>query len=317
MLHGLLRQARWMLGDFQRTLRCASLPARPVSRPAALPRHGPLQRLVLTDGVGRTLFEEYAGHRAGARGAEETGWVLLGLREGRQAVALATLPAGANRDASVAHVRFDSGAQALASRIVRQLDRRLTILGVVHTHPGSLCRPSGGDLRGDRRWVKRLRGQEGVFGIGTADVPVAAPPRYGHQPSSHVQCLGPLRFCWYALRQGDRGYRPLPVELTFGPDLAGTLRLAWPTLEAYAGPLDRLCQQQAGLRVDVVEGSAPAGLVVTLPLAGPDRALRVLLEPGRPRYFVERPGEWLEVDRAPDRVDRGVYLLLAELAALP
>ena len=131
--------------------------------------YGPLERVLLTDGVGRTLFEEFAGHRSEARGEEETGWVLLGLREAREAVVLATLPAGALRDASVAHVRFNSNAQALASRIVRQTDRRLTTLGVVHTHPGSLRHPSDGDFRGDGQWVANLRGKEGVFGIGTAD----------------------------------------------------------------------------------------------------------------------------------------------------
>jgi hypothetical protein len=269
--------------------------------------------------VGRSLFEGYAGHRAGARGAEETGWLLLGYRERHQAVALATLPAGAHRDAGVGHVRFDSAAQALASRIVRQLDRRLTILGVVHTHPGALCRPSAGDLRGDRRWIGQLRGEEGVFGIGTADA-IPGPQPYAIQPRPHVQSLGALRFCWYALRQGEAGYRPLPVALTLGPDLAGDLHRAWPTLESHAGALDRLCRQQAGWRVDVTAGPLPPGLVITLPLAsgaGPDcRALRVLLAPDRPRYFLDRPGELLEVERE-GRVDQTVYQLLAELAARP
>ena len=83
--------------------------------------YGPLQRVLVADGVGRTLFREYAAHRGEARGDEETGWVLLGLREANEAVALATLPAGTERDASVAHVRFNSSGQALGSRIVRQL----------------------------------------------------------------------------------------------------------------------------------------------------------------------------------------------------
>ena len=87
--------------------------------------------MTLTDEVGRTLFEEYAAHHEGPRGHEETGWILLGLREEHEAVALATLPAGTERSAGVAHVRFNSNGQALASRIVRQADRRLTMLGVV------------------------------------------------------------------------------------------------------------------------------------------------------------------------------------------
>src|SRR5690349_21325385 len=60
-----------------------------------------LQRVVLTDEVSRTLFEEYATHRDSSRGDEETGWVLLGVRETEEALVLATLPAGAGRSAGV------------------------------------------------------------------------------------------------------------------------------------------------------------------------------------------------------------------------
>src|SRR5262245_3499907 len=73
----------------------------------------PLRRVIVTDGVGRTLFEEYASHRDSERGDEETGWLILGLREATQAVVLATLPAGAERNAGTAHIRFDPGGQAL------------------------------------------------------------------------------------------------------------------------------------------------------------------------------------------------------------
>src|SRR5262249_52307165 len=128
-----------------------------------------LQRVRLNAGVVETLFGEYAEHRAAERGEEEIGWVLLGLREKDEAIGLATLPAGAFRDAGVSHIEFNVEAQALGSRILRRLDRRLTILGVIHTHPGNLRRPSRGDLEGDRLWVPRLRGGEGVFAIGTGD----------------------------------------------------------------------------------------------------------------------------------------------------
>ena len=159
-----------------------------------------LERVVLTDGVGRTLFEEYAAHRAESRGDEETGWFLLGLREAREAIVLATFPAGAEREASVSHVRFNSNGHAMGSRMVRQLDRRLTILGVVHTHPGSLRHPSDGDFAGDHPWVRRLRGQEGIFGIGTADRrPGEEGTLFAHQPRRHVQCMGELCLSWYAL----------------------------------------------------------------------------------------------------------------------
>ena len=125
-----------------------------------------------------------------------------------EAVALATLPAGTRRDAGVAHVRFNSSAQALAARIVRQTDRRLTMLGVVHTHPGSLRHPSDGDFQGDSQWVKHCRGGEGIFGIGTADATKGTPPLRGtlfaQQPRPNAQCLGELCFSWYALRTGER-----------------------------------------------------------------------------------------------------------------
>src|SRR5262249_3832991 len=154
--------------------------------------------------------------------AEEIGWQLLGFRRPDEAVVTATLPAGADRDAGQEHVRFNAEAQAVATRIVRQTDRRLIPLGVVHTHPGSLRHPSPGDLRGDREWVPQLRGQEGVFGIGTADgdgdVGIAT------RPAPNVHCYGRLRFTWYTLAAGDGKYRPVPVELTLGPDLAKPLR---------------------------------------------------------------------------------------------
>jgi proteasome lid subunit RPN8/RPN11 len=270
----------------------------------------PLERILLTDGVGRTLFEEYACHRAAARGNEETGWMLLGLREQHEAIALATLPAGTRADTSVSHVQFNSTAQAVGSRIVRQSDRRLTTLGVVHTHPGSLRHPSDGDLRGDRAWVQALRGQEGVFGIGTADAESTA--LYGQQPRPNVQCLGELRFSWYSLRRGWSAYRPLPVSFTLGPDLARRLHAVWPTLEEHAERLERLYQQLARLQVEVVDGPE-AGLILLVALPG-GRTLRVLLSGQTVRYFLEQAGELLEADHHDELVDRGVYRLLAELA---
>jgi proteasome lid subunit RPN8/RPN11 len=270
--------------------------------------------VVLTDGVGRTLFEEFAGHREDNRGDEETGWMLMGLRQADEAVVLATLPAGTFREASVTHVRFNSAGQAIGSRIVRQTDKRLTILGVVHTHPGSLRHPSDGDYRGDSRWVGKLRGREGVFGIGTADGEPDHDGVVAEQPKPHMQRLGELCFSWYALRDGDLGYRPVPVELTLGPDLARPLHVLWGTLEQHAERLERLYRQQAGLSFEVIEEGPKPMLALTVPLADPQTALRVLISDSVVRYYLCRDGEVLEADCPEQRVDRGVYLLLAELA---
>ena len=315
MFQALVSTASRLLDDLNRSLfrdRPLSEPGRPGKHPLPHVYRG-LQRVVLTDEVSRTLFEEYAVHRDSTRGDEETGWVLLGVRETEEALVLATLPAGAGRSAGVAHVRFNCTGQALASRIVRQQDRRLTMLGVVHTHPGSLRHPSDGDYQGDSQWVGGLRGTEGVFGIGTADGDRPASPVVAHHPRPNVQCLGELSLSWYALGVGEKRYRPLEVALTLGPDLARPLHPVWTTIETYAEQLERLYRQQAGVTFDVISGLYGPALAVNLTLADPGTSLRLVLESKEVRYYLVRGDELLLVDPHENQIDRGVYLLLAEL----
>jgi hypothetical protein len=316
MLSSLTRTAGRLLHDLRRSWVREYLPAvdGQVATISGVTEYLPLVRVTITDEVSRTLFEEYAAHREGSRGHEETGWIILGLRELDEAVVLATLPAGTASDAGVAHVQFNSGGQALASRIVRQTDRRLAMLGVVHTHPGSLRHPSDADYRGDSDWVGQLRGSEGIFGIGTADGDSTDGSLYARQPKPHVQCLGPLCLSWYALREGDRDYRALAHRLTLGPDLARPLHPLWATIEAHADRLDRLFRQQTRVKFEVVPGEKERALAVSLPLAEQGDVVRVLLEGTDVRYYVIRNGEAMSVDSPEARVDRGVYLLLAELA---
>jgi proteasome lid subunit RPN8/RPN11 len=292
--------------------------AEPTARAAGPTRYGRIARVVLTDEVSRTLFGEYAAHRETDRGAEETGWVLLGVREADRAVVLATLPAGADRDAGEAHVRFNSDAQALASRIVRQQDRRLTLLGVVHTHPGRLRHPSHGDYDGDRVWVRNLRGEEGVFAIGTTDAGHQSGPEteVGGHPKPHVQTFGDLRFDWYTLAADDTRYHPAAVELAIGPDLASPLRAVWEVIEDHAARLDRLARQMARVRFAVVDGKESPALAVTVGLGQPGELVRVLLEGKSVRYVYEAGGQAFQPDLpAGVAPDQGVFLLLAELAA--
>jgi hypothetical protein len=124
-----------------------------------------------------------------------------------------------------------------------------------------------------------------------------------------------LCLSWYALRDGDASYRPVPLELTLGPDLARSLHPVWPTIEAHAERLDRLARQQAGVAFEVAPGTEDLALAVTIPLAEPGDAIRVLLEGNEVRYFVRRGDQLMTVDPHEERVDQGVYLLLAELAA--
>jgi proteasome lid subunit RPN8/RPN11 len=316
MLQALVQSARDLFREFHSSWRrAAPVATRQESGAAVVPNYLPLQRVLLTDEVARTLFEEYDAHRKAERGDEETGWVLLGHREAKEAIVLATLPAGSLSDAGVAHIRFNSTGQALASRIVRQHDKRLAILGVVHTHPGSLRHPSDGDLRGDREWVRKLRRSEGVFGIGTADGAPTSGSSFAYQPRPHVQCLGELRFSWYALQHGDSYYRPLPAELTIGPDVARPLHAIWPIVEEHAERLERLYLQQANVRFEVLTEPGRQGLLVTLPLAAQGAALHVLVSRKEVRYYLQLGSELQALDYTDECVDRGVYLALAELAS--
>lgn len=317
MLQAFVSTASRVLNDLNRSWFGSRQPAVELSPPPQKRQaYRRLQRVILSDEVSRTIFQEYSTHRRSERGDEETGWVLLGIREETEAIVLATLPAGAERSAGVAHVHFNASAQALASRIVRQSERSLTMLGVVHTHPGSLRHPSDGDFRGDSLWVGQLRGKEGIFGIGTADVEDSSDKGalFARQPRSHVQCLGPLRLSWYALGEGDSSYRSIPVQLTLGPDLALPLHPVWQAIENFAEPLDRLCRQQAQVSFEVVQGKSGKALAASLKLADRDSKLRLLLEKDRIHYHLFRDGDIIEVDPNAEPVDRAVYLILAELA---
>lgn len=283
---------------------------RPVSVPLA-----PLQRVVLGDEVSRVLFSEYLAHQMSDRGGEETGWVLLGLRRVDEAIVLATIPAGAGRVADQGHVKFDSAVQAFASRVVRQRHKQLTMLGVVHTHPGSLRHPSSGDYRGDIRWVANQKGQEGVFGIGTADANPELNPGISWKPSANVQCLGELCLSWYVLGKGDRTYRPLPVELSIGPDLGSCLRPVWKEIELHATRLDQLARVVGHVTFEIVPGQQQPALTMTVPIGEDDREIRVEMEGKAVRYRLLTPDGPLAADLHEDRVDVGVFLMLSELAA--
>jgi hypothetical protein len=304
---------------FQELIR--ALGRRPVRRTQSVaevspPPLEPLRRVVLTDEVSRTLFGEYAAHRQSTRGKEEIGWALMGTRQGDAATVLATLPAGEGRDASSGHVQFNRAAQEFASRVLRQGTRQLRMLGVAHTHPGSLRHPSSGDYRGDVEWVANLKGKEGVFAIGTADAAEGPQPGIAWQPAPNVQALGELGLSWYVLAAGDRNYRPLSVELTIGPDLAAPLRPVWNELEAHAERLDRLARQLSRVKFEVAAGHQKSALTVVVPLPEEGRAVRVELEGKDVRYRLLTPdGGPLAADLREDRVDVGVFLMLSELAA--
>jgi hypothetical protein len=153
-----------------------------------------------------------------------------------------------------------------------------------------------------------------VFGIGTVDGEPLPGTVFARQLQPHVQCLSDMRLSWYALGTGDRSYRPLPYAITLGPDLARPLHPLWSTIEVHAESLDRLYRQQARVLFEVTPGMRGPALAVEVSLAEPGNAVRVLLEGKEVRYYVRLDGETLAATADEPCVDRGVYLLLAELA---
>src|SRR5262249_33548412 len=136
----------------------------------------------------------------------------------------------------------------------------------------------------------------------------------GRPPAPRGPALAVWALSWSVWGRGARRYRPLPVELTLGPDLARPLHFVWPTIETHADALDRLYRQQAQVTFDVVRGDEGPVLAVNVKLAEPGAALRVLLDRKENRFYLVRGDQVLRVDPHETQVDRGVYLLLAELA---
>jgi hypothetical protein len=86
-------------------------------------------------------------------------------------------------------------------------------------------------------------------------------------------------------------------------------------LEAHAERIDRLYRQLARLRFEVINDDWGPALLLTVPLATAGEAVRVVVRRKEVRYYLVRGEEVFEVQHRDECVDRGVFLLLAELAA--
>lgn len=262
----------------------------------------------VAEGVIRTLFDEFAAHRQTDRGNEEIGWLLLGKRTDTGIMILGTLPAGTHRDASVVHVRFDSEAQSLASRILRQTDQNIQIVGIVHTHPGSLRQPSEGDYHGDKQWVAGLRDGEGIFAIGTADAGTL------RSSAANTKIKDALCFSWYTLSTSDADYRPVAIETQSGPDVGMPVRPVWKSIETWAESVNRMCRLFAAIGVDIIKKDSECGLRVAISLPFRGQRLHLLLSPMGARYYWEDGTDWVAIDPNESCIEGAVYSILAELA---
>jgi len=164
--------------------------------------------------------------------------------------------------------------------------------------------------------VRNLRGGEGVFGIGTVFPSPPEGTEFGRHPKPHAQTFGGLRFDWYTLAADDKRYRPVPVEVVIGPDLALPLREVWGVIEGHAARLLRLVGQFKHVRFEVGRGTTAPALRMTIGTGEPGRFVRVLIDGKTVRYAYEADGVVTQPDLpAGTAPDQGVYLLLAETAA--
>lgn len=271
------------------------------------------QRLVLTQGVCQTLFQEVTAHHQTDRGHEETGWLLLGFRNVSEAIGVATIPAGLSRDAAEAHVKFASDVQELAQRIIRQDLKQLRVLGVIHTHPGHLRHPSSADYRGDITWVANLFGNEGVFGIGTVEHGQTTESKPYEIRQQH------LRFSWYALHVNDRNYRRISVELVPGPDVGHLVRSVWHEIEWTAPVLNPLLELIHKSRLEIIPTTTNAMLNLTIKHPSREMALLIEIERDDCRYWLldQRQKQPQRIPLSPehpnDRVDLNVLSLCLRL----
>lgn len=280
-------------------------------------------------GVLDTMFEDFQKHKETDRGEEETGWMLLGRREAGVVIIEAALPPGEFRDAGTAHVNVNSTAISVAMRVLKKSHPRLDVIGMAHTHPGSLDRPSEGDYRGDIVWVRKLPGRQGVFAIGVweFDEPVnfldddanqgSGDVREPVPPIAPVSCFrdGRSRFNWFSLSEGDGWYKACPMEPVAGDDFGQSVRQHWEVLEHFAGSIDRLLQMQPGMRMGLLpvsDGVAPA-MVLCQPLARDGEELQVVLQ-GRDARFFRMSAEEIDELQAPrERLDTAFFEVMAEL----
>lgn len=259
-----------------------------------------------TTGVLETLDQEYQEHQQSDRGDEELGWVLLGERIASRAIVQATLPAGANRQASATHIRFNATAQAVAVRLLFAQGHRLQLLGLVHTHPGQMRQPSSGDLQGDQQWILQLPGQQALFGIGT----VKHSSRIDLQSASANH-----RFDWYTLSTAMQQYQAVRLTIVEGQDVATILRRVWPILETHADAIERLSHLFKKLQLGLLNGAEP-GIVIKIPLPAGQDYLQVILQ-NRSRKWIYSRDERLyqPTINSDEPLEKAIFQFLTEWAS--
>jgi hypothetical protein len=89
----------------------------------------------------------------------------------------------------------------------------------------------------------------------------------------------------------------------------------WSAIEEHASRLDRLARQQAKIRFAIAGGRSGPALAVTIGMAEPGQAVRVVIEGKEVRYYWEAGGETFHAPLPDTPPDQGVYLLMAELAS--
>jgi hypothetical protein len=106
----------------------------------------------------------------------------------------------------------------------------------------------------------------------------------------------------------------VPIRWTLGEDLAKPLHVVWDAMETHAGEIEKVLAQQTKATCGITQGAAGHQLTLSIPLAGSAGKIIVFIFKDKVQYFFEKNEQLFAVDIQEDKVDRGVYLVLAELS---
>jgi hypothetical protein len=225
-----------------RPARLGLLLRRPVGGAAASrPHHDPAAPPIevrVTAGVVDRLLADVADHLRGPHAHDETGWVPIGRVAAGVVSVEGLLSAGRRPFASPAAFEPDH-AHVLAALVLLQAREPADVVGLIHTHPGSMDWNSAVDQVADEGHVLALPGGIGVY-------PIVVRERRASGP---VVRAG-VRVAWWGLRASRPAvYAPCRVEVVPGED-AG----------AWLGPHDDALAEAGEVVLELLE----RGVAVTL-----------------------------------------------------
>ena len=92
------------------------------------------------------------------------------------------------------------------------------------------------------------------------------------------------------------------------------MHVVWDAMEVHASEIEKVLAQQSKASCAITKSASGHQLTLSIPLAGSAGKILVFIFKDKVQYFFEKNEQLFAVDIQEDKVDRGVYLVLAELA---